>query len=185
MLRWRIRQLEDNPLKPRQVDLTQVLRFVVDAWGDVTPETIMNCWKKATLMDFEIEVEEPEDISQLQQDILVVQKENVMTVQEYIEIEGEEIVQALPDDLILDDQSDNEDEVQEMPVSKVSSADAYNAIDTLRMFYEQQDIDTTKLVRTVSSLQADHDKLVLELKRKSKQTQMTDYFSPATLLPRT
>ena len=115
----------------------------------------------------------------MQDDIAFVKKDCPLSVEEYIEIRGEEIVQSIPDDdMILRNLCEAEEDVQEeIVVQKVSSSDAYKALETLRIFYEQQDIDTSRFVRTVSALQSDHEKLVLQLRGKAKQTHITHFFS--------
>ena len=56
--------------KPKEFDIKKAIKFVAEAWDNVTPITINNCWKKTGILPSSDNVAvEVEDVTNLESDI--------------------------------------------------------------------------------------------------------------------
>jgi lipopolysaccharide biosynthesis glycosyltransferase len=171
--------------KPKEFDIKKAIKFVAEAWDNVTPITINNCWKKTGILPSSDNVAvEVEDVTNLESDIEnLINKfsfSSPLTAKEYISIDDkltnsemvteEEIINSLTQ------VEEEEEEVMEHDtnIPNITIKDAVNAFETAYNFLEQGnvEIDYNEL-KAFKSLKR---KVTLYNVKNQKQTCITGYF---------
>ena len=129
------------------------------AWGNVTPTTIINCWKKTGILPLENESSnnEIENSTNIIEEISNQERiaiENLINefpftsplgAEEYITIDNEEVNnEMITDEEIIASFKPIEEEVvieSKVTIPKVSIKDAVNALETAYNFLQQGDIE--------------------------------------------
>jgi len=157
--------------KLKEFDIKKVIKFVAEAWDNVTPITINNCWKKTGILTSSDNVAvEVEDVTNLESDIenLInkISFSSPLTAKEYISI----------DDKLTSSEMVTEEKVMEhyTNIPNITTKDAVNAFETVYNFLEQGnlEIDYNKL-KVFKSLKR---KVTLYNVKNQKQTCITGYF---------
>ncbi|GES78030.1 tigger transposable element-derived protein 6-like [Rhizophagus clarus] len=114
------------------------LQNAAEAWSMVSPQTILNCWKKMASIN---------EIGKIPDDDSVFSDDSDLSVYEYLHIEDEMLEGRLTDFEMVDtiqnankEEEDMSDKIEFMPtLEKVSLTDAEKAIDkTMKFLYEQE-----------------------------------------------
>ena len=150
--------LEDE--KRNKCTIKDAISMIAKAWNRVKDSSIINCWRKANIVNMQIDIdmlEEENDLKliELSHKIIRFSSEDPMNAEDYIEIEN--IIDRNTDDvaeiteriliesnLISKDYSDKcsseETELQEFSLPTISISVGLQMIKDSLMFLEQQDI---------------------------------------------
>jgi hypothetical protein len=182
-------QVEDGQYAQNlKMDVLQGIKYIIQAWGEITAETISNCWKHTKILpttDVEIE-EESEDLvfDELANGIEVLHFAHPMKAKEFLSIPEEDIVYELPDDDKIieelvnmfktsdEDSINNPDEADDSSeIAAIDANTALQSVETLRMFLFQQEngSEHVKLTNTLEKFIRDTKTALM------KQTTMDQY----------
>ncbi|CAB5332575.1 unnamed protein product [Rhizophagus irregularis] len=151
-----------NRAEDLRMDILQAIRFIIQAWGEINPEVVRNCWWHTKILPDDVNV----DLRNVSKDIR--QNENLvldeladalrdlnlpypMQAEEFLNLPEENIVYKVPeDDKIIEElvylfkNTDKEntdleeiDDSDEIPV--ISTSTAIASLETVRMFLLQQE----------------------------------------------
>ena len=143
---------------PVSIDIKKAIKYVATAWGNVTPTTIINCWKKTGILPLENESNnEIENSSNIIEEISNQERiviENLINkfsptsplgAEEYITIDNEGVSnEMITDEEIIASFKPIEEEVvvkNKLTIPKVLIKDAVNALETAYNFLQQGDIE--------------------------------------------
>jgi hypothetical protein len=144
---------------PVSIDIKKAIKYVATALGNVTPTTIINCWKKTGILPLENESSnnEIENSSNIIEEISNQERiviENLINkfsptsplgAEEYITIDNEGVSnEMITDEEIIASFKPIEEEVvveNKLTIPKVSIKDAVNALETAYNFLQQGDIE--------------------------------------------
>ena len=149
-LRWIREKIDKND--DYRINLLEAIRLAVDAYDNVTCETIKNCWRKTGIipqLDCISLHEQESDETDVSLAIESLNLSNPMTAAEYLSLDGEDEIEGHDDieDIVSSlavHEVDDEEEVQQE--KKVASAEAMKAGETVRRFFEQQESDCTAYI---------------------------------------
>ena len=140
----------------KPIDIKKAIKYVAKAWDNVTPTTIVNCWKKTgilsleeTLTNYEIEnstniVSEisNREISDVNYLIDQLSFTAPLEAEEYITIDDFQINNMVTEEEIIASFNPAEEVVVENnTIPKVSTKDAVNAFETAFNFLQQGDLE--------------------------------------------
>ncbi|CAB5381779.1 unnamed protein product [Rhizophagus irregularis] len=177
------------------MDILQAIRFIIQAWGEINPEVVRNCWWHTKILPDNVNV----DLRNVSEDIR--QNENLvldeladalrdlnlpypMQAEEFLNLPEENIVYKVPeDDKIIEElvylfkNTDKEntdleeiDDSDEIPV--ISTSTAIASLETVRMFLLQQE-NAEEYVKLVGKI----EKFFRVKKTNSlRQTDINAYF---------
>lgn len=200
--RYQLRHLIDSydAGKPIEVQLNQAIRFVRQAWNDLSPSTIVNCWKHVKILPdhpaADVEVLNPSpptdfgNIFERMAQILETPAENIMAVNEFLgcdesvstgeELTEEEIIDLVTNvdnpasDALGDATVDDDDMDSQEPVRPPTNFEAKMALDVVIRFLESRD-PADGIIKKVFDISSEIDRLVIGA---AKQTAITDFFKP-------
>ena len=178
--------------KLSEYNVYHALLNAAEAWAMVTPETIINCWNKTSILppqeeemqiDYnqdnieEILKDEEDDLENL---IVQLSETDLPNAHEYICIENLEIEGSLTDDDILEAIADeNEDEIEQSNSEineKVSCTKTEIALDTILKFLYEQDEDFGEVEEDSKILRRLHRRVRLLCIKNLKQAEISHYF---------
>ena len=156
---------DKDPIK--QMHVLWAIRWSIAAWGEVTPQTIENCFIKSTLFGSRIGprprprdyIDPPiiDEVQQLAEQLHMAGRIRAVTnIQDFIELPGEEVEDS-PEDLIEsiaelsagpDRDAETDEEVVDQPQIKLDEALA--ALQKLRLYEEQQSDSERDVITTLS-----------------------------------
>jgi DDE superfamily endonuclease len=163
-----LQDIEANKIEPEKIDILQAIRFVISAWNnDVKAKTIYHCFlhckiRTQTEDDPDINnnlIEIPEDINDLANQINELRYRNPMDVQELLnQLDENEIAEIPTDDDIIEmvkenmkenneNNEFNDDDTIERP--KITYNEATNILNTLELFFLQQDEDCNQFLKYI------------------------------------
>ena len=140
----------------KPIDIKKAIKYVAKAWDNVTPTTIINCWKKTgilsleeTLTNYEIEnstniVSEisNREISDVNYLIDQLSFTAPLEAEEYITIDDFQINNMVTEEEIIASFNPAEEVVVENnTIPKVSTKNAVNAFETAFNFLQQGDLE--------------------------------------------
>ena len=182
---------DENPIK--QMHVLWAIRWSVEAWKEVIPQTIENCFIKSTLFGSRIgprprpqDYLDPPVINEMQQmaeQLLAAGRiYAIMNIREFIELPGEEVEDS-SEDLIEhivelyagpDRDAETDEEAIEQPQIKLD--EALIALQKLRLYEEQQSDSDRDVITTLSR----HERRIQGRRpQNTKQQSIAMYFSVA------
>jgi hypothetical protein len=133
-----------------RMNILQAIQFIVQAWSEISAETIRNCWGHTKILPDLGNLSENEDLllDDLTNTLQALKLSNAMQVEEFLNIPEENIIYEVPDsdhELVYlfkntnQETADSEeiDDSQESPV--ISASTAITCLQTVRAFLLQQD----------------------------------------------
>lgn len=177
----------DNNKKISPINLLDVVRFISKAWHNVTESTIINCFKKSGFpVQSNVVAEKPVNNSATQSQLETVNnflnKQNVISFKEYVNVDNDVVVSGkLSDDDIIESindennndcfENDSDDDVQEEPVS---NSQVKSAMNILRNFLEKcENVDE----EIFSNLVKIDNVIDIKIQDSLKQKKFTDFFT--------
>ncbi len=175
------------------MDILQGIRYTIQAWDEVTAETIYNCWRHTKILPIEEIVEDRENnqetdllLKELTDTFKALDFPDGMQVEEFLALPKEDIVYEVPEedhiiselvdvfkkgsDESLDGDGDEEDDSVEIELVSVSSTS--RSLENIRAFLLQQE-NATEYLRFVNIL----ERFVKKIKIGSlKQTTLEQFF---------
>ena len=189
----KIYEKERNGLKPNSVTIKHAINYTATAWGNVTSQTIVNCWKNTAILpdvnnnsnEIEHTLSLLNEENGLQSLIDQLELSNPLSASEYTTIDETEKIRDPPNEeeiisIIIpneQDQEQDEDRIGEEALPPpISNIEALLAVEQLKLYIEQSD-----------NLQLNNDelKLLKNLKRRikliefnsSKQTNLDSFLN--------
>lgn len=173
-----LEQVEDgHRAEDLKMNVLQAIRFIVQAWDDVTAETISNCWRHTAILP-DYTNANPRNLSEdinptvdlVRDDIAkalqTLHFSDPMNINEFLTIPEEDIIYELPnnDQMItelvnmfkktdVEEGIDNLDEVDDSTEPAIISVNvAIKSLETVRMFLLQQE-DASKYIKLESQIE--------------------------------
>ena len=191
-----IKQIEAN--ETPKVDLAQCVRFVSQAWKDVTPTTIQKCWNHTKILPAghldEVSSDVPDDAEAAEAELstLLQSVPGAVSASEFIDCDSDLPVGDDPtdDDIIAmctheDDDTpststpdDEEPESDEPAQPPVTARQALDGLHFVQRYMEQHNLDHMDAIHTLFS--AIHDRQ----HRAAVQSSLLNYFRPETGIDR-
>lgn len=141
-------------MDPKEIDIGKAIKFVSEAWKNVTSITISNCWMKTGIIPLDYE-EQVGDATTLIQNVIHDQRDEIdnlidrlnfssaLTAEEYISIDDDNINEMPTEEEILSSFEQVEEEVVISGITfpNVSINEAVKAFETAFNFLEQNDVE--------------------------------------------
>ena len=154
-----------NPLQTMNV--LKAIRWSIQAWQSVTPQTITHCWYHSTIIQRPIQPlpdnAEPLPIDELSTMIhRLIQQERIqqaMSIENFLNPAEEVVIDSL-DDLTeqiaiqYDPSSDKESDEEEEILPRIPIQQAFAAIQSLKLFEEQQEDGKASFIRLFDDYEA-------------------------------
>ncbi|GAB6029957.1 hypothetical protein CHUAL_005652 [Chamberlinius hualienensis] len=147
-VRYLIAELEKNYLVPSKLDILGAIRFTVEAWNEISMETIKNCWRHTGIMkkyeidrDFYVTDDEEHDISAIKNAMSSLNLLSPMTVAQFINVPEERCIENI---LEVADTTQEEDMDESEEPLVISHSDAIKACEKLLIYLQQQSSDYAK-----------------------------------------
>ena len=177
-----------------RLNIKEAIDFTVEAWENVTSQTIINCWRKTRIVpadewDWPNSDMYDEENARLEADIeelissIPIDRTQVMTANDYINFDDlfqtEEVVvdeEAIIEEICQVSGSEDNDEDSDIEVEKISHSVALKQCKLLLQYVEQQDpvefVQEPDLPRLRSLLR----RIQGEVTKTKRQTQLTNFF---------
>ena len=182
---YQLRELIDRYEAHRELklEISDAIRFVHRAWGDVTQATIKNCWRHVGLVSIEPQAEEVIEIEispEIETDEFSFIVEDPMSIHQFMNIDNEVQTEPVIDvsniaqiiEITATETEAEQDE--EEPIATVSAKDALSSIKTLIEFMESTPEFSVTEVDSLFKLQ---DKIRINQSKKLKQAKITQFFN--------
>jgi hypothetical protein len=171
-INWILKQVEaGNDIKNLKMDVLQAIKFIIESWKEVSPQTIYNCWHhtkilpdriNVNLSNFSDDINDP-TTNQLSQAVAALNLNDAMSIQEYLNNPEEKSVYKVPDDdniieaLVemykqqpeIDTNDFEEDDSVEQVL--ISTSEASKSLEIVRTFLLQQE-NSSQQIKMVNSL---------------------------------
>ncbi|CAG8716353.1 3899_t:CDS:2 [Dentiscutata erythropus] len=189
---WLLDQYESE--KDNKMDVLTAIKFIVRGWREVSSETIKNCFRHTGILPLvQDNNEEPttynndDDImEELYNNIELLNLQNVMDLEDYIDYSEERIVTGIMSDQEILNQatyqepqqveSDEEDDSVETP--QITHKEALDAIHRLELYLMQQDLNYVVQTENDVALSKLYE-LVRKIRNASfKQLNIETFFEP-------
>lgn len=175
----------------KSISILDAIHMIKRAVDEIKQSTVMNCFAKAGFSEFqeilEIDIESKkikELLCEFEESItesVYTSFDNKVPISESIEVESaverifEEIIQENISNENREKQVDDEDE--EDPDSKFipSHQDAYQMVQLLKKYATEQ--GNQEMMRAICFFECEHNSHIVEIHKKSRQMEITDYFS--------
>lgn len=171
------------------MDVLQAIEYIIQAWEEITPATIRNCWHHTKILStnasFFDDVQETDNsvFEELAETLDALRLPNQMGVNEFLTVPDENVVYEVPEEdrLIAEladafrkeetNNSDDEDDGIEPMI--ISASMALRNLENIKMFLFQQE-NTAKHIKSVSIL----ERFIREKKISHlQQSYIEDYFN--------
>jgi len=190
-----LQNVEANKIEPEKIDILQAIHFIISAWkNDVSAETIYHCFlhcgiRALTDDDPDVDnnlIEIPDEINDLTNQINELKYRNPMDVEELLNHPDEVEIAEIPtdDDIIemarenMRENENNELNDDTIERSKITYNEAINMLNSLELFFLQQDEDCSKILENIEI----QKKKVFSIKQKNTiQLSINKYFSTLNL----
>lgn len=157
-VRYMMEEAEEARDPLHTMNLLKAIRFVIRAWHEVSPQTILNCWNHSAIaiqaqpsiqQQSQLPAQAAEALALLEQQLQTLQQQQVirqrMTIQQLIHPLDEEVVDDLEDSaehiaLLFEPtppEESDEEVVEELP--RISASQALQLLKQLRLHEEQSD----------------------------------------------
>jgi hypothetical protein len=172
-----------------KMDILQGIKYVIQAWNEITALTIANCWNHTKILptNYDVEIADESDdliFDELAKGIEVLQFAHPMKAKEFLTIPEEDIVYEVPEgDNMIEELVDmfktseeesvnNPDEADDsIEIAPINANTALQSVETVRMFLFQHE-NGGELVTLTNRL----EKFIRETKvTLMKQTTMDQY----------
>ncbi|CAG8814880.1 12494_t:CDS:2 [Gigaspora margarita] len=172
-IKWLLDQYESGTDK--KLNVLNGMKFIVQAWKEVSPETVLNCFWHTGILPV-VQNEEPtnnnndnELMEEMKEDIEALNFQNAMSLEVYINYPEEENTnEILNDQEILNlvtnielekdlNNGNSEDEDDSKKIPLITYHEALNAVEVLEQYFMQQDLS--------DKVWLDHDQALLNLQR--------------------
>ena len=171
-INWILKQVEaGNDIKNLKMDVLQAIKFIIESWKEVSPQTLYNCWHhtkilpdriNVNLSNFSDDINDP-TTNQLSQAVTALNLNDAMPIQEYLNNPEEKSVYEVPDDdniieaLVemykqqpeIDTNDFEEDDSVEQVL--ISTSEASKSLEIVRTFLLQQE-NSSQQIKMVNSL---------------------------------
>ncbi|CAG8849984.1 16347_t:CDS:2, partial [Gigaspora margarita] len=175
-IKWLLDQYEAK--KDEKMNVFDAIRFIAQAWREVTPETIYNCFRYTRIFpdtqdNKESFIDDNDDklIDELYADIEALNFSNIMNLEEYINYPGKKDThEVLSDKETLDlttnlkSENENVEDDDSTEIRQISHQEALNVVDILEQYIMQNDFS--------KMAQFKHDKALLKLQKEIKKLQI-------------
>lgn len=188
---------DGKDINSEKINIKEAINYVAEAWGCVTDETVLNCWKKTGILP-SLSDEDKDNALQTQQEELNEEMADVDQMIEELDMDDpsaslladtltnffKELEEIPTEDILSDDdiigliqeETRNQDSDSEEEEILVSSSDAFKSLKTWISFFEQQYTD--EFHAKDLTLFKKYFKIVKRLEQQSrKQVSITDFFS--------
>jgi hypothetical protein len=178
---------KQNGLDPKEIDIGKAIKFVSEAWKNVTSITISNCWMKTGIipLDYEGQVG---DATTLIQNVTHDQKNDIdnlinrlnfssaLTAEEYISIDDDKIDKMPTEEEILSafEQVEDKDVIDSITTPNVSINEAAKAFETAFNFLEQNNVQAD--YNELKAFKSLKKKIELYRIQNASQTTITSFF---------
>lgn len=172
-----------------KMNVLQAIQYIIQAWNEITTETISNCWNHTKILlntehlndieDADIERDDIETddyvLDEISKMLEILNLPNLMKAEEFLNIPEERVVYEVPDDITgfiemfkkkSDENADERDDSTE--VVKISSNAALEGLNIVHTFLLQQE-NSNEYMKLVNSIEK-------FIRRKQTQTTIHQYF---------
>jgi hypothetical protein len=116
-VQYLISELERNPISPLKLDVLGAIRYIVQAWIEVSSNTIRNCWYHTGMLKkpkpFETQTDdESKDLEIIKDGISQLRFSEPMNVNEYINYPEERIIEEVVNESSMNE-TDNCEKIEE------------------------------------------------------------------------
>jgi len=146
-------------IDPVEIDIKKCIKYVAQAWDNITQETIENCWLKANILpkmdENEIDLDDyhadtriysmhTKELEEIQVLIDKLDFENPFSAEEFIQFDNLEITTEIPSNeeilkVVLPNDQKKEIEEPTDPLPPVTHNDAIEHYDKVILYLEQQE----------------------------------------------
>jgi hypothetical protein len=186
---------DGKDINSEKINIKEAIDYIAESWGNVTEETIWNCWKKTGILP-SLSDEDRENASQVQQEMIDNETSDINQIIRELDLENSLLADALngffqgleeiPTEKILNetdiirllqeethDKDENSDSDEEEIL--VSPGDALKSLKTWITFFEQQPSDEFHVEDI--NLFKKYFKIAKRLEQQSrKQASIMDFF---------
>jgi len=171
----------DDGLPNEKLTIKDAIYFAADAWNEVTPATIHNCWNHVDILPgTQLAMEPDSSLQDTRSEIqCLIDQLNVpfakMTAQQYLEIDSNTPAHDIPSDPeiieevnnIFDSQYEDTDDPDEEPLPRMSAVNGRDALEnTIRWCEQLEENLDEKFLRTLRFLLRDAQRKVHNEKKQ-------------------
>lgn len=179
-----LNELELNRQPLRTTNILKAIRWSIQAWHEVTTQTIQHCWYHSTLLERSIQPSNEVALASSQVISVIEQLQQQQRIASAMSIEAflnpeDECVQDSPDHIFEQvaqqfDPPEPEESEDEEPQPKISYIEALQALEQLRLYELQQSDGKPEVVNLLDQQEA----LIRQRQaQKSRQPHITQFFT--------
>lgn len=178
--KWLYDRYKNDKTDKKKIDLKTSITYAVESWNDVSLTTIKNCWKHTKLIKFIESQENGDKLSISNEDdefreiicrLEIVEPFDFNEYINYEEIFSEKTEEKNNDEILEMDETSEENpreesSFEENKVKKVKKSEAFQAINTLKNFMEQSNINLSDEIKNLRDIER---KIRFDVETKEKQ----------------